>query len=48
VYTKRLMLVCGMIYDHRGLPGVNTTDLGVDGMLQMVSEPTLASRACVG
>jgi hypothetical protein len=29
-----------MIYDPRGLPGVNTVGLGVDGVLQMVSKPT--------
>jgi hypothetical protein len=34
---KRLMLVCGTIYDPRGLPGVSTADPGVDGLLQLIS-----------
>jgi hypothetical protein len=39
----------GMIYNPRDLPGVSTTGPGVDGVLQMVLELTLAvSRACVG
>jgi hypothetical protein len=39
----------GTIYDPRGLPGIITTDPGVDGVLQMVSKPTLAvSRTCLG
>jgi hypothetical protein len=39
----------GTIYDLRELPGVSTVGPGVDGVLQMVSEPTLAvSRMCVG
>jgi hypothetical protein len=39
----------GMIYDPRGLLGVSIVSLGVDEVLQMVSEPTLAfSRAYVG
>jgi hypothetical protein len=42
---KRLVLV----YGPRELPGVSTSGPIVDGVLQMVSEPTLAvSRACVG
>jgi hypothetical protein len=33
----------------RELPGVSTTGLGLDGVLQVVSEPTLVvSQACVG
>jgi hypothetical protein len=31
----------GMIYGPRGLPKVSIAGLGVDGMLQMVSELTL-------
>jgi hypothetical protein len=39
----------GKIYDPRELPGGSTASPGVDGVLQVVSEPTLAiSRACVG
>jgi hypothetical protein len=39
----------GLVYDHRGLSGVTTARPGVVGVLQMVSEPTLAiSRACTG
>jgi hypothetical protein len=39
----------GLVYDPRGLPGVMTARPGVDGVLQMVSEPTLAvSRARTG
>jgi hypothetical protein len=39
----------GMIYGPRELSGVSTAVTGVDGVLQMVSKPTLAvSRACVG
>jgi hypothetical protein len=34
-----------MIYSPRGLSGVSIVDPGVDEVLQMVSEPTLA---CVG
>jgi hypothetical protein len=38
----------GMIYGPSGLPGVSTAGPEVDGVLQMVSEPTLAvSQACV-
>jgi hypothetical protein len=36
----------GLVYDPRGLAGVMTARLGVVGVLQMVSEPTLTvSRA---
>jgi hypothetical protein len=36
----------GLVYDPRELTGVTTTRLRVAGVLQMVSEPTLAvSRA---
>jgi hypothetical protein len=39
----------GLVYDPRGLPGVTTARSGVAGVLQMVSEPTLAvSRARTG
>jgi hypothetical protein len=47
--TKDSCWPVGMVYDSRWLPGVSTTGLEVDGVLQMVSEPILAvSRACVG
>jgi hypothetical protein len=37
----------GMVYDPKGLPGVSNIDSGVDGVLQMVLEPTLTvSWAC--
>jgi hypothetical protein len=40
--------VC-LVYDPRGLAGVTTVRPGVAGVLQMVSEPTLAvSRARTG
>jgi hypothetical protein len=47
---KRHVLVCGdNIYDPRELPGVSIVGPGLDGVLQVVLEPTLAvSRACVG
>jgi hypothetical protein len=49
VHTKDLCWSLGTVYDLRGLPGVSTDGPGVDGVLQMVSEPTLAvSRTCVG
>jgi hypothetical protein len=35
---KRLVLVCGMIYDPRGLSGVSTIGPGVDVMLHRVRE----------
>jgi hypothetical protein len=39
----------GLVYDPRGLPGVTTARPGVVGVLQMVSEPTLAvSRTRTG
>jgi hypothetical protein len=39
----------GMVYDPRGLLGVSIIGPGVDEVLQLVSELTLAvSRACVG
>jgi hypothetical protein len=41
--------VVGMIYDSRELPRVSIVGPGVDRVLQMILEPTLAvSRACVG
>jgi hypothetical protein len=40
VCTKDSYWSMGMIYDPRGLPGVSTAGLGVDRVLQMVSEPT--------
>ena len=49
VRTKDSCWSVGTIYDPRELPGVSTAGPGVDGVLQVVSEPTLAvSRACVG
>jgi hypothetical protein len=49
VCTKDSCWSIEMIYDPRGLVGVSTADLGVDGVLQMVSELTLTvSWACVG
>jgi hypothetical protein len=39
----------GLLYDPRGLPGVTITRTKVDGVLQMVSEPTLVvSQVCTG
>jgi hypothetical protein len=47
--TKDLCWFVGTIYNLRDLPGVSTAGPGVDGVLQVVSEPTLAvSRARVG
>jgi hypothetical protein len=47
--TKDSCWSMGMIYGPRELSGVSTAVTGVDGVLQMVSKPTLAvSRACVG
>jgi hypothetical protein len=47
--TKDPCLSMGTIYDTRELPGVSIAGQGEDGVLQMVSEPTLAVlRACVG
>jgi hypothetical protein len=49
VRTKDSCWSVGTIYDPRELPRVSTVGSGVDGVLQMLSEPTLAvSRACVG
>jgi hypothetical protein len=49
VRTKDLCWSMGTIYDPRELPGVSIAGPGVDGVLQVVLEPTLAvSRACVG
>jgi hypothetical protein len=49
VRTKDLCWSVGIIYDTRELPGVSNVGPGVDGVLQVVSEPTLAvSRVCVG
>jgi hypothetical protein len=49
VHTKNSCWSVGMIYDPRGLPGVSTAGPGVDGVLEMVLEPTIAvSRACLG
>jgi hypothetical protein len=49
VCTKDSCWSVGTIYDPRGLPVVSTADPGVDGVLQMVSELTLAvSRTCLG
>jgi hypothetical protein len=49
VHTKDSCWSVGTIYGLRELPGVSTAGLGVDGVLEMVSEPTLTvSRACVG
>jgi hypothetical protein len=48
VRTKYSYWSMGMIYGPSGLPGVSTAGPEVDGVLQMVSEPTLAvSQACV-
>jgi hypothetical protein len=49
VHTKDSRWSVGMVYGPRELSGVGTVGLGVDGVLQVVSEPILAvSRACVG
>jgi hypothetical protein len=49
VRTKELCWPMGTIYDPRELPGVSIAGSGVDGVLQVVSEPTLVfSRVCVG
>jgi hypothetical protein len=49
VCTKDLCWSVGTIYDPRELQGVSITGPEVDGVLQVVSEPTLAvSQACVG
>jgi hypothetical protein len=49
VRTKDSCWSVGTIYDPRELPGVSTAGPGIGGVLQVVSEPTLAvSCACVG
>jgi hypothetical protein len=49
VRTKDTCWSVGTIYDLSKLPGVSTVGPGLDGVLQVVSEPTLVvSRACVG
>jgi hypothetical protein len=49
VRTKDLCWSVWTIYDTRELPGLSTAGPGVDGVLQVVSEPILAvSRVCVG
>jgi hypothetical protein len=49
VSTKDSCWSVEMIYGPRGLTEVSIAGPEVDGVLQMVSEPTLAvSRACVG
>ena len=49
VRTKDSCWSVGTIYDPRELPGVSIVGPGVDEVLQVVSELTLAvSRACVG
>jgi hypothetical protein len=49
VCTKDSCWFTGIVYGLIGLSGVSTDNPGVDGVLQMVSEPTLAvSRVCVG
>jgi hypothetical protein len=48
VCTKDPCWSVGIIYDSSELPGVSTTNLGLHGVLQVVSEPTLeVSWACV-
>jgi hypothetical protein len=41
VHTKDLCWSVGTIYDPRELPRVSTASPRVDGVLQMVSKPTL-------
>jgi hypothetical protein len=49
VRTKDLCWSLGTVYYPRELPGLSTVGPGLDGMLQVVSEPTLEiSRVCVG
>jgi hypothetical protein len=49
VRTKDSCWSVGMVYDPRRLLGVSIVGQGVNGMLQIVSEPTLlVSRVCVG
>jgi hypothetical protein len=48
VHTKYSCWSVGMVYGPRWLPGVSIASPEVDGVLQMVSEPTLVvSRECV-
>jgi hypothetical protein len=48
VRTKYSCWSVGTIYDPSKLPGVSTAAPGLDGVLQVVSEPTLeVSRVCV-
>jgi hypothetical protein len=48
VHTKDSCWSMGTIYDPRELSGVTNVGPRVDGVLQVVSEPTLTlSRACV-
>jgi hypothetical protein len=49
VHRKDYSWSVRLVYDPRGLAGVTTARPGVAGVLQMVSEPTLAvSRARMG
>jgi hypothetical protein len=49
VHRKDYGWSMGLVYDSKGLSGVTTARPGVAGVLQMVSEPTLAvSRAHMG
>jgi hypothetical protein len=49
VNTKDMCWSMRMIYGPRGLLGVGIADPRVDGVLQMVSKPTLAVLGvCVG
>jgi hypothetical protein len=46
---KKLVLICGLVYDPRGLSGVTTVRLGVVEVLQIISELTLVvSRVHTG
>jgi hypothetical protein len=42
VRAKDLCWSVGMVYGPRGLSGVSNAGPGVDGVLEMVSEPTVA------
>jgi hypothetical protein len=49
VHTEDSCWSMGMVYGPRWLSGVSIAGPGVDGVLQMVLEPTLAvTRACGG
>jgi hypothetical protein len=49
VHTKEMCWSVGTIYDPSELPGLSTVGPGLDGVSQVVSEPTLeVSRASVG